>query len=76
MEKTYPKVADAVASALTIPIRLRRCPFCNGTQFQGVQSVQEDGSLGNFSIDCLTCLASGPPAATLEEAGKRWNTRL
>jgi hypothetical protein len=79
MEKSFPKIADAVQRSTpgrTTPINLRPCPFCKGVSFQGLQSVQENGEPGNFTISCQVCGAEGPPGGTLEEAGKRWNLRL
>jgi hypothetical protein len=56
-------------------VALRGCPFCCSSTLRAVRAMQESGDLGDFTIECQICLGVGPPGATLEEAGLRWNLR-
>lgn len=56
-------------------MNLKGCPHCGSANLQAVQSVQESGDPGDFTIECQVCLAAGPPGGILEEAGRRWNLR-
>jgi hypothetical protein len=72
------ETAKGVERALTIrgEVELRRCPFCTSPWVRAVRSMTESGDLADFTIECSTCSAAGPPGATLNEASKRWNLRL
>ena len=69
-------------------VRLKVCPWCQGTQLRAVAvpRLEEADLWGNasayrmlpetFMIECITCMASGPEADSTEEAVKRWNARI
>ena len=47
------------------------CPFCQATQEDGGDRVDEDG----WSVFCEECGASAPHAPTWKDAVTAWNTR-
>lgn len=48
---------------------LKKCLFCGSNQ------ATDDGIGVNHYVMCLTCLAYGPSASTMENARRLWNQR-
>lgn len=62
---------------LTMEKEYADCPFCGATDGdspEGPMSLAVDKT-GEWSVDCLKCGATGPPATTAPEAIIFWNSR-
>lgn len=49
---------------------LRPCPFCGQTKICGIDDMEM-----YCTVSCDACEAEGPPADSIDEAIRAWNTR-
>jgi Lar family restriction alleviation protein len=52
---------------------VRECPFCGDTNIH--QMREEEYGRFFYQLECYSCLCTGPPETSLDEAIKSWNTR-
>lgn len=52
------------------------CPFCNSPNVQPNSTNPQNKEVSKvYWVICLSCWASGPEAASMEEAIERWDAR-
>lgn len=51
------------------------CPFCGQTKLSRVSRKQPDGDVMPLCIQCETCGATGPVAATHDQLSALWDVR-